>query len=266
MDDDIYSLGEVFVRILYGRYATGVDLASAGASGVELPPVARVLNQMLEPRSERCSLSHVSQVLDDLRFLSKPSEPRPIVMSMFLGIGSVATVSAVLKHLRNRKKDMSIFSRQSKLHASFCVAQGQGQRASLQDYYCHARIPWDLHAGARSWRLLGIFDGHGGKDCAKFAAQFLPHEVRRMLREEEEEASKAGNHKTPSILNQQKVTMRVCQSFRPFLGKFDPCQYTFPARKCASCDATGRRSPMDSNAPLLLLHCNKLWRAWTNCT
>eukprot|EP00438_Fugacium_kawagutii_P028853 Skav214192 [mRNA] locus=scaffold2153:16168:18125:+ [translate_table: standard] len=110
---------------------------------------------------------------------------------MFLGIGSVATVSAVLSHLRRkefRKKDMSIFSRQSKLQASFCVAQAQGERASLQDYYCHARIPWEIHPGARSWRLLGIFDGHGGKDCAKFAAQFLPHEVRRMLREKEEKA------------------------------------------------------------------------------
>lgn len=235
LDDDIYSLGEVFVRILYGRYATGVDLASAGASGVELPPVARVLNQMLEPRSERCSLSHVSQVLDDLRFLSKPSEPRPIVMSMFLGIGSVATVSAVLKHLRNRKKDMSIFSRQSKLHASFCVAQAQGQRASLQDYYCHARIPWDLHAGARSWRLLGIFDGHGGKDCAKFAAQFLPHEVRRMLREEEEEASKAESYGqqcsiAAAALQQALESLdQLYVKFRQKKGNMDLCGTTAAA-------------------------------------
>lgn len=199
MDDDIYSLGEVFVRILYGRYATGGDLRrfveGAAPSSVPSQPLS-LLKEMLDPRSERCSLSHAAQVLGDLRFSPKPSEPRPIVMSMFLGIGSVATVSAVLSHLRRkefRKKDMSIFSRQSKLQASFCVAQAQGKRASLQDYFCHARIPWEIHAGARSWRLLGIFDGHGGKDCAKFAAQFLPHEVRRMLREKEEKASEAQN-------------------------------------------------------------------------
>ena len=197
LDDDIYSLAEVFVRILYGRYATGPDLQRFVALEQEqlmVAPVVMVMKQMLDPRSERCSLEHVSRVLDDLRFAAKPSEPRPIVMSMFLGIGSVATVSAVLSHLRRkefRKKDLSIFSRQSKLAASFCVAQAQGKRASLQDYYCHARIPWDIHGG-RSWRLLGMFDGHGGKDCAKFAAQSLPHEVRRMLREKEEEASKAG--------------------------------------------------------------------------
>ncbi|CAK9118780.1 unnamed protein product [Durusdinium trenchii] len=193
LDDDIYSLGEVFVRILFGRYATGVDLWRFVQQNPQenMPTVVSVLKQMLDTRSERCSLTHVVQVLNDLRFSPKQSDPRPVVMSMFLGIGSVATVSAVMNHLKKkefRKRDMSVFSRQSKLRASFCVYQVQGQRASLQDYYCHARIPWATHTGARSWRLLGMFDGHGGKDCAKFAAQFLPHEVRRMLQEKEQEA------------------------------------------------------------------------------
>ncbi|CAJ1398379.1 unnamed protein product, partial [Effrenium voratum] len=193
LDDDIYSLGEVFVRILYGRYATGVDLRRfvEECSSNSVPPVLQALKQMLEGRESRCSLEQVAQILDQLRFVPKPSEPRPMVMSMFLGIGSVATVSAVMDHLKKkkfRKQDMSVFSKKSKLQASFCVAQTQGTRPSLQDYYCHARIPWNVHAGARSWRLLGMFDGHGGRDCAKFAAQSLPHEVRRMLREVEDEA------------------------------------------------------------------------------
>ncbi|CAE7036127.1 Ppm1l [Symbiodinium natans] len=181
LDDDVYSLGEVFVRILFGRYATGGDLRRFVEGGSELPAVVRILSQMLGPRDRRCSLSQV-----------QVSEPRPIVTSIFLGIGAVTTVSVVMDHLRKkkfRKQDMSIFSSKSKLRATFCVGQTQGQRPSLQDYYCHARIGWSVRKGARTWRLLGMFDGHGGKDCAKFAAQSLPHEVRRMLRDAEAEAA-----------------------------------------------------------------------------
>ena len=230
LDDDVYSLGEVFVRILFGRYATGVDLQRVVEENPskDVPTVVSVIKQMLDPRSERCSLVYVAEVLDDLRFSPKQSEPRPIVMSMFLGIGSVATVSAVMDHLRRkefRKRDMSVFSRQSKLHASFCVVQTQGQRASLQDYYCHARIPWDIHVGARSWRLLGMFDGHGGKDCAKFAAQFLPHEVRRMLREREDEArsveKKEGRTELCSLCSiASRALQRALESLDQFYVKF----------------------------------------------
>ena len=162
LDDDIYSLGEVFVRILYGRYGSGVDLRRFLETASDVPEVVQVLGEMLDARPRRCGLRHVADILDDLRFRSKESEPRPIVMSMFLGIGSVATVSAVMDHLRRkefRKRDISIFSKKSALQASFCVGQTQGQRQSLQDYYCHARIPWAIHAGARSWRLMGMFDG-----------------------------------------------------------------------------------------------------------
>ncbi|CAE7288468.1 MPK4b [Symbiodinium sp. CCMP2592] len=196
-DDDVYSLGEVFVRILFGRYATGGDLRRfAEESSSELPPVVRILEQMLTSRDRRCPLSLVQEVLDELRFQPKPSEPRPIVFSIFLGIGAVMTARVLMEHLRKkkfRKQDMSVFSKRSNLksslQATFCVGQTQGRRPSLQDYYCHARIAWNVHKGARSWRLLGMFDGHGGKDCAKFAAQSLPHEVRRMLRETEAEAA-----------------------------------------------------------------------------
>ena len=192
LDDDIYSLGEVFVRILFGRYATGCDLRRfVDRSPDDVAAVVQILAQMLAPRDLRCSLAEVREVLDDLRFEPRVSEPRPIVTSIFLGIGAATTVSVVMDHLRKkkfRKQDMSIFSKRSKLPATFCVCQAQGLRPSLQDYYCHARIAWNVHKGARSWRLLGMFDGHGGKDCAKFAAQSLPHEVRRMLRATEEEA------------------------------------------------------------------------------
>eukprot|EP00439_Symbiodinium_sp_Y106_P064520 s233_g10.t1 len=196
-DDDVYSLGEVFVRILFGRYATGGDLRRfAEESPSELPPVVRILEQMLTSRDRRCPLSRVQEVLDELRLQPKPSEPRPIVFSIFLGIGAVMTARVLMEHLRKkkfRKQDMSVFSKRSNLksslQATFCVGQTQGRRPSLQDYYCHARIAWNVHKGARSWRLLGMFDGHGGKDCAKFAAQSLPHEVRRMLRETEAEAA-----------------------------------------------------------------------------
>ena len=193
LDDDIYSLGEVFVRILFGRYATGCDLRRfAEERPSEVPKVVQILAQMLAPRDRRCPLSEVEAVLDALRFVPKVSEPRPIVTSIFLGIGAVASVGFVMDYLgkkKFRKQDMSIFSKRSKLQAAFCVGQAQGERPSLQDYYCHSRIAWKVHRGARSWRLLGMFDGHGGKDCAKFAAQSLPHEVRRMFRDTEAEAA-----------------------------------------------------------------------------
>jgi len=212
LDDDIYSLGEVFVRILYGSYATGRELLQfvrkqGSGPGVEAPPVVRILAAMLEPRESRCSLEEVHAQLVKLRFHPRglPSEPRPIVATAWLGIGALVTAATVgaWERQKSLQRQKSVFSKRSRFQAQFRVARTQGTRVHMDEYYCHSRVTFGTSPSARSWRLLGVFDGHGGPDCSKFAARFLPHEVRRMLRDAE------GRHDTSKMEVPSMEDMRV---------------------------------------------------------
>lgn len=200
LDDDIYSLGEVFVRILYGNYGTGRELRQfaaqhEGRTGEKPPSVTRILAAMMEPRETRCSLDELRARLEGLRFLPQalPSQPRAIFTTAFLGIGALITAAtfATLQRKKSLQRSRSVFETKSRMLAGFRVSRTQGTRVYMEDYYCHSRVIFRTSPKARSWRLLGVFDGHGGKDCAKFAAQYLPHEVRRMLRCAEERYTNA---------------------------------------------------------------------------
>jgi len=194
LDDDIYSMGEVFIRILYGEHATGLELRNfVKKNGLDaVPPIVRVIHSMLLPRDERANLEDVLKDMEALKEgVSMPSMPRPIVTETFLGIGAVATAVMIKEALRSRSI-RKVVNKKTKLNAVVRVAVSRGNRVEMQDKYCHSRLKWSLLPGGRSWRLLGVFDGQGGKSCAKFAARFLPHEVRRMFRKVEQERDAAG--------------------------------------------------------------------------
>eukprot|EP00929_Paragymnodinium_shiwhaense_P071971 TRINITY_DN36543_c0_g1_i1.p1 TRINITY_DN36543_c0_g1~~TRINITY_DN36543_c0_g1_i1.p1 ORF type:complete len:721 (+),score=61.31 TRINITY_DN36543_c0_g1_i1:68-2230(+) len=206
LDDDVYSLGEIFVRMLYGSYATGSELRQfVQENPTDVPQVAKIVASMLQPREERSKLSHLVEELGALRFQTLTSIPRPIVTSVFLGMGALVTFATVAEKTRQKSigdkpgRPDSVFSRCSEHCAEFRVGRTQGKRVQLQDYYCHSSICWNITPGARSWRLLGVFDGHGGQNCAKFCAQFLPHEVRRYLRDVEDDAGTLG-FEHPAVL------------------------------------------------------------------
>eukprot|EP00445_Apocalathium_hangoei_P013815 CAMPEP_0203868668 /NCGR_PEP_ID=MMETSP0359-20131031/17243_1 /ASSEMBLY_ACC=CAM_ASM_000338 /TAXON_ID=268821 /ORGANISM="Scrippsiella Hangoei, Strain SHTV-5" /LENGTH=760 /DNA_ID=CAMNT_0050787121 /DNA_START=38 /DNA_END=2320 /DNA_ORIENTATION=- len=230
LDDDVYSLGEVFVRILYGSYATGRELRTFVekriAAGVEPPAVTRILASLLEPRGTRCSLADLLPQLFALRYLPEglPSEPRPIVTAAFLGIGAMVTAAAIAKSVRQTslQRQKSVFSKRSRFQATFHVIRTQGRRMAMEEYYCHSRVVFGTNPSARSWRLLGVFDGHGGPDCAKYAARFLPHELRRFL-EIAEAHHDTSNMKVPSTEDLRVVAQALqaaLQSLNELFVKF----------------------------------------------
>lgn len=208
LDDDIYSMGEVFARLLYGSYATGNELRRY-VDRVGFTPicgVVQVLYKMLEPRGERWACDRLLQQLSSLsNGLSLPSEPRPIVTEVFLGIGAVVTAAMLGERIRARSLGQEAGSSQS--NAVVRVGQTQGKRIGMQDFYCHARVRWTVPPGGRKWRLLGAFDGHGGVTCAQFAARFLPHEVRRMLRRLEG-GEVQGSSGVPSVDLEEGITLQ----------------------------------------------------------
>lgn len=230
LEDDIYSLGEVFVRILYSSYATGREIRQfVQKHGDDAPSVARILASMMEPRESRCALANVRDQLRKLSFQPLPSEPRPLVTSAFLGIGALVTAAVVAQQARSKslRRSQSVFSSRSRLQAEFRVGRTQGKRTYMEDYYCHSRVAFHTTPEARSWRIMGMFDGHGGKDCAKFAARFLPHEVRRMLRTAEEQLEGSGG--------QQAEVMRVAaQALKSALESLNDLFVKFKKREVGS--------------------------------
>lgn len=182
LEDDIYSMGEVFVRILYGQHATGNELRRYISSSAKEPPqVSKIINGMLQPRGSRSTLEEVLEQTLALKKQAMASEPRPIVTEVFLGIGALTTAACLAEQLRSRYKNRKRAVK-SKFDAVVRVGAVQGDRIDMQDYYCHSRLRWSVLPGDWGWKLLGVFDGHGGFQCARFAARFLPHEVRRNLR------------------------------------------------------------------------------------
>eukprot|EP00403_Amphidinium_massartii_P036535 CAMPEP_0178457240 /NCGR_PEP_ID=MMETSP0689_2-20121128/46913_1 /TAXON_ID=160604 /ORGANISM="Amphidinium massartii, Strain CS-259" /LENGTH=732 /DNA_ID=CAMNT_0020083481 /DNA_START=35 /DNA_END=2234 /DNA_ORIENTATION=+ len=173
LDDDVFSLGEVMTRILYGKRGCGNDLYRDIMEGdrASQPRIAEIVCGMLHPRGQRWSLEEVLKALKDLKQEALYSDPRPIVTEVFLGVGAIVTAATVGVRRQPGRSTKGKMADKAKVY----IGRHQGHRASMQDEYFHSRVRCAVSAPQiGNWRLLGVFDGHGGELCSQFCARFLP--------------------------------------------------------------------------------------------